>query len=527
VFGEDRRVFSVHRDPTWMEGFPVSLADRDGDELEDVSPEAENAFSIEASPALADLDGDGRDEIVLCTSNGQLHVLSWSADDRAPQERDGYPIRFMRSETLRDGIGAAPAVDDLDRDGFPDIVVATLGGFLYAFRGVDALPLGGAPDGRILAADPPLNDSPESYGAGNSFFGSPVLADLNGDGYPEVVAGCADQKVYAVEGASVARGAAARLPGWPVHPRDPAGCSQLASSILSTVAVVDLTGDGTAEIVVGTSEACHTPVAASGRLYALCPAGTLAPGGAVLPGFPVVIPPNPLGVDIPLPPLTTGIPGSPAAARSGGEILVGTGTFLGPHVVVRVSPGTGAVSLEQLSTFTFGAAGSGAFLAETGGGGTVYAVPSVTVGPGGASGLLRLVNQVERYRPGAGSPSAGTYPMEDYQFLSNPGFVDVDGDGRPEIVAPSGGHFVHAYAPEGGEPAGWPKFTYGWHMASPAFGDLDGDGMLEMVAPVREGRIFAWRTEGPVCGVHPWKTFHHDNRRTGNLDAPVPAVPCP
>jgi hypothetical protein len=64
-------------------------------------------------------------------------------------------------------------------------------------------------------------------------------------------------------------------------------------------------------------------------------------------------------------------------------------------------------------------------------------------------------------------------------------------------------------------------------MASPAFGDLDGDGMLEMVAPVREGRIFAWRTEGPVCGDHSWKTFHHDNRRTGNLETLVPGVPCP
>lgn len=527
VFGEDRRVFAVHRDPTWMEGFPVSLIDRDGDILEDVSPDAENAFSIEASPALADLDGDGRDEIVLCTSNGQLHVLSWSEAEGAPRERDGYPVRFLRSEALLDGIGGAPAVGDIDQDGFPDIVVATLGGFLYAFRGVDALPLGGRPDGRILAADTPRNDSPESYGAGNSFFGSPVLTDLNRDGILDVVAGCADQKVYAVDGASIARGEAARLPGWPVHPRDPRACSQLASSILSTVAAVDLTGDGTDEIVVGTSEACDEPEAASGRLYALHPAGNLEPLGAVLPGFPVPVPPNPLGVEIPLPPLTTGVPGSPVAARMGNDVLIGAGTFLGPHLVVHVTPETGAVSVERLSGFTFGAAGSGAFRREDGTGRAVYAIPSVTIGAGGASGLLSLVKQVERFLPGTASPAAGTYPMEDYQFLSNPGFVDVDGDGQPEIVAPSGGHFVHAYTPDGREPEGWPKFTYGWHMASPAFGDLDGDGMLEMVAPVREGRIFAWRTEAPVCGVHPWKTFHHDNRRTGNLDALPPDAPCP
>jgi hypothetical protein len=151
----------------------------------------------------------------------------------------------------------------------------------------------------------------------------------------------------------------------------------------------------------------------------------------------------------------------------------------------------------------------------------------VTVGLGEGHGLLQFVNQVDLFLPESSARPADSFPVEDYQFLSNPGFADVDGDGRAEIVAVSGGHFVHAYRPDGGEPAGWPKFTYGWHMASPAFGDLDGDGMLELVAPVREGRVFAWRTEGPVCGEHPWKTFHHDNRRTGNLETPVPGISCP
>jgi len=454
-----------------------------------------------------------------------LPVLSWSAESRAPRELPGYPVRFERSATLRDGIGAAPAVADIDGDGSPDIVVATLGGYLYAFRGRDAAPLGG-PDGRILTADPPVNDTPEDYGAGNSFFSSPILTDLNRDGVLDVVAGCSDQKVYAVDGDSLARGAARRLAGWPVRPSDPDNCSQLGSSILSTVAAADLTGDGTDEIIVGTSEACRTPVKAAGRLYALHPEGALSPGGAVLAGFPVSVPPNPLGVDIPLPPLTTGIPGSPVVARMGDEIVIGTGTFLGPHTLGRVHPGTGAVSVQALDSLTFGSAGSGAFQREEGKRLT-YAIPSVTVGPGGDRGILNLISHVDRFRPQTSRRPAASHPMEDYQFLSNPGFVDVDGDGATELVAGSGGHFVHAYTPDGSEPAGWPKFTYGWHMASPAFGDLDGDGLLEMVAPVREGRVFAWRTEAPVCGSHPWKTFHHDNRRTGNLDAPVAAPTCP
>ena len=64
-------------------------------------------------------------------------------------------------------------------------------------------------------------------------------------------------------------------------------------------------------------------------------------------------------------------------------------------------------------------------------------------------------------------------------------------------------------------------------MASPALGDLDGDGFVEVVAPVREGRVFSWHTDGPLCGNHPWPTFHHDNRRTGNLDQMIEDPRCP
>ena len=524
AMGEDRRVFALHRDPDWLEGFPVSLIDRNGDGLADVSERAENAPSIEASPALEDLDGDGLDEIILATSNGQVHALRYRPAAGVVEQVPGYPVRLMRDDGSRDGIGSAPAVGDIDPDGTPDIVVATLAGFLYAFRGVDAAPLGG-PGGRLLATDPPPNDSPESYGAGNAFFGSPVLADLNGDGYLDVVAGASDRKVYAVDGRSVALGQAEPLPGWPVRPGDPT-CNQLASSVLSTLAVADLNGDGRPEVIAGTSESCSTPQTGAGRLYALWPEGNLHPSGPVVDGFPADIEPNFLGLEIPLPPLTTGIPGSPVAARSGDQVIIGTGTFLGPFAMVKVHRATGDVDVDNMVGLIFGAAGSGAF--HRGPNGELgYSVAGVTVGPGGEHGLIQFVHQTPLFLPEVAPFPAAAYPAEDYQFLSNPSFADVDGDGLAELIAVNGGHFVHAFDFQGNEPAGWPHFTFGWHMASPAFGDLDGDGFLDMVAPVREGRIFAWRTGGPVCGAHTWTTFHHDNRRTGNLETPFWEERCP
>ncbi len=521
VKGEDRRVFTVHRDPSWVEGFPIALIDKDGDGLEEVSLEGENAPSIEASPALADLDGDGKDEIVVATSNGQIHVLSYEPDVHQPIEVPGYPIRLRRSASINDGIAAAPAVGDIDRDGYLDIVVATLGGCVYAFRGMDGAPIGG-PLGRILCADVPANDTSESYGAGNSFFASPVLTDLNNDGYLDVVAGGADHKVYAVDGALSASGRADHMPGWPVDVSDPDHCSRIAVSILGTPVAADLTGDGRPEIIVGTSEVCARPKPASGRLYALHPEGNLHPNGAFVPGFPVAIDPNPLGVSIPLPPLTTGIPGSPVAARVGDEVVISCGTFLGPIACVYVHTATGAVRTENLSTLLdFSAAASAAF-SRTNDGELLFALPMVTIGPTAGHGLVRFINHVLLFRPERSRFPVKIVDLEDYAFLANPSFVDVDGDGSQEVVIGSGGYFIHAYTFQGAEPEGWPKFTYGWHMASPAFGDIDGDGSLEMVAPVREGRIFAWNTTAPLCANHMWQTFHHDNMRTGFLETSVP-----
>jgi len=525
IKGEDRRVFAVHTDPTWVQGFPVSFLDKDGDGVEDVSLEGENAPSVEASPALADLDGDGRDEIVVATSNAQVHVLAYDTSARRPKEAAGFPIRLRRTARINDGIAAAPAVADIDHDGMPDIVIATLGGYVYAFRGADGMPLGG-PTGRILTADPPTNDSAESYGAGNSFFASPVLADLDNDTYLDVVAACADQKVYVTDGASIAAGRPALMPGWPVKAADPEHCSQIAGSILGTPVVADLTGDGIPEIIVGTSEVCEEPASASGRLYALHPEGGLAPEGPFVAGFPVAVDPNPLGVSIPLPPLTTGIPGAPVAARMGDEVVIACGTFLGPITLARVHPATGTVRAENLaSMLDFSAAAAGA-LRRTDAGELVFAIPMVTLGPTAGHGLVQFVNHVLLFQPQSRRVPVKVYPLDDYAFLSNPGFVDVDGDGNQEVVAGSGGYFVHAYTFEGAEPSGWPKFTYGWHMASPAFGDIDGDGLLEMVAPVREGRVFAWRTQAPVCADHAWPTFHHDNMRTGFLESTVSDPRC-
>ncbi|MEM9194684.1 MAG: alkaline serine protease, partial [Myxococcota bacterium] len=84
-----------------------------------------------------------------------------------------------------------------------------------------------------------------------------------------------------------------------------------------------------------------------------------------------------------------------------------------------------------------------------------------------------------------------------------------------------GGYYVRAWDACGREAEGFPKFTGGWITSSVALGDIDGDGLIEAVVSTRNGYLFAWNTNGPADGVHPWPEYRHDNHNTGNYDAPL------
>src|SRR5438309_5031155 len=96
--GEDRDVFHVIHDRSLKRGYPKSLG-----------------TSGEASPALADVNGDGVKDIVLATAGGQVHV--WSG--RTGRELPGWPRSMLpapgskaaarRIGTVRAGFVGSPA----------------------------------------------------------------------------------------------------------------------------------------------------------------------------------------------------------------------------------------------------------------------------------------------------------------------------------------------------------------------------------------------------------------------------------
>lgn len=141
-------------------GFPVRTTGPKPGPTPTPHPPGGNVHSIEASPAVADLDGDGRLEIAVGSWDGRMYL--W---DDAGRPLPGWPV------AVADQIISSAALVDLDGDARLDIVVGCKDGYLYGWT-IEAEPLAGFPHN----LEAPV-------------FSSPWIGDLEGDGRADVVVG--------------------------------------------------------------------------------------------------------------------------------------------------------------------------------------------------------------------------------------------------------------------------------------------------------------------------------------------------
>ncbi len=269
----DQRIYVWHHDGTPMRGWPqfvregqwspAALADldhdgnleivtlisthyepgfgtRDGGELRIYRAAGELVCryaidqSFSSAPAIGDLDRDGELEIVAGTGEWFTEpgrgwqVYAWDGNCR---NRPGWPV------STQSNMAAAPALADLDGDGKLE-VIATSGTLktpqadprIYAWHY----------DGRTVAGFPSI---PVSYNGTLAYpVMSPIVADWNGDGLPEIFTDMAWE-------VGVVRSDGSQYSYWPGGPASNKTYWG-RYSLNNTSALGDLDNDGKLELVV-------------------------------------------------------------------------------------------------------------------------------------------------------------------------------------------------------------------------------------------------------------------------------------
>lgn len=176
-----------------------------------------------ASPTVADVNGDGRLDIV--DSSYDDTIYAWSSGGT-----------LLWRTFLEDTNWSSPVVADIDRNGTPEVIV---GGDIY-----DGNPLGVPHGGLIWVLHGSNGSAYAGYPIsvpGQTVWSSPAIADLNGDHYPEIVVGTgtnwpdpAGRQVEAITAYD-----RKELPGWPV---------KVDGRVTGSPAIGDLDGDGKLDV---------------------------------------------------------------------------------------------------------------------------------------------------------------------------------------------------------------------------------------------------------------------------------------
>lgn len=441
-----------------------------------------------SSITLADVDGDGYDEILVGTnkrfdaSGNEVAkaallcirhdgTLKWAKEFPGMADSRKPGISYATTS-----ISSTPVVGDIDGDGRLEIVIgvgsediannfgdrggvyaidAKTGATKWFHESIDYI--GGATCAPTGCKDGTPDGRPDGV------FSSPLIRDIDHDGKVEVIYGGLDQRVWVLDGRT-----GLPKPGWPQFVLD---------TVWSSPAAVDLNGDGVQEILIGADITANPDAQTqTGGLFHVFSSSGLEN----IAGFSDVYGDPKYGLHgkwedevLWSSPETGDIDGDGQV-----EIAYGTGNYnpdsRGSYIRVWNQNGTSKFKLA-----TNGKTFATPLFADLEGNGTKQII-AVTL-----DGYLHVWNS-------NGTPRAGfpvkTQPFGDNGTVVQPIFgsplaVDLNGDGKLEIVYAQGAQIVVVDS-NGVQLSDGTKYSMvlGTYSGSPAIKDIDRDGELDIIA---------------------------------------------
>nr|NQU89449.1 VCBS repeat-containing protein [Bacteroidota bacterium] len=197
--GNSGKIYAFQKDGTTVTGFPVTALG-----------------GPTRTPTLADLDGDGAMEIVVeLRSYPDGYVCVYHGDGSV---MEGWPVAMDYIP------GSAAAVGDITGDDVPEIVAESY----YKVWAFDI-------NGNVLEG------FPYEPGANRTFsYSSPVLADMDDDGIREIIVG--DHSTSGNGAVHIIKNDGTAFPGWPKF---------VSYWIYGPPSVADIDGDGSPDVVIG------------------------------------------------------------------------------------------------------------------------------------------------------------------------------------------------------------------------------------------------------------------------------------
>ncbi len=411
--------------PVQMPGWPKSM----------VVP----SYYAPSGVSLVDVNEDGFLEIISACSDGSVHVWDYQGN-----ELPGWP------KTGLNVIQSKAAVGDIDPN-YPGLEILIAGKLnrLYAWHN----------DGTAVTG------WPITIGE-TSGFRSPILFDIDDDGFLEIILG---QKIYPDGHVIVFNRDGTIYPGWP---------QPLDYMCIATPTVGDLDNDGEIEI-------CAV------SFYSVF---LWDKDGVAKPGWPKL-----------------NVAGGMSYAQPVFADLDDDGDFEILHSYYTSNTNYVGIYHHDGSTYTNWP--------------QIYPGPQTYVMPitgdidndddleifGGCHGYGIL----ERHHTG---DTVAGWPVDIYNIECSPIIFDLDNDGEREIIFGDNAGTFYAYNGDGSPVVDWPIPAGGNTMVnSAAVGDVDGDGDIEIALVVSNGTVNLWTIENiPYRGyLTDWGTFYHDNWNTG------------